>query len=266
MLYDAIAPFFEPSDPLRRSVTEGRGLPVDISPELLSFIPEDERVGGIVGMCHTWVLLRELIEFDRSDFERVYGDPPVHRQLIASLAELGDPIMPVSSAGSASERGAPRPPAPHAASRKDDMSVDAPIELDVTGVEEFVPPEMDPERRGLLYGSHVAYALPFIDDAVSQIGCRSLRAFILEDDDVIYDDTPLERRAELEGRQWFRPEDALPVIRALEQHIASLDEPTVREYRWWRSSREGVLWDLRAYRLILEQAAREGQRFRIVRG
>ena len=146
------------------------------------------------------------------------------------------------------------------------MGVDAPIDLDVSGVEDLVPPEMDPRGQGLVYGRHVAYALRFIDDVALRIGCPSLRSFILEDDDVIYDDTPAERRAVLEGRQWFRPEDALPVIRALEQHIERLDEETVRRYEWWRSSREGVLWDLKAYRLILERAAREGQRFRILRG
>ena len=146
------------------------------------------------------------------------------------------------------------------------MGVDAPIELDVSGVEEFAPEEMDPEGRGLRYGHHVAYALKFLDDAAAQIGCPSLRTFVLDDDEIIDDTTPLDERARLESRQWFRPEDALPVIRALEAHVSSLSESEVREYEWWRSSREGVLWDLMAYGLILERAVREGQRFRIPRG
>lgn len=69
-----------------------------------------------------------------------------------------------------------------------------------------------------------------------------------------------------DARQWFRAEDALLVIRALEEDISLLDEEVVRSHPWWRSSREGVLRDLKAYRLILERAAREGQRFRSVLG
>ena len=75
------------------------------------------------------------------------------------------------------------------------MGVDAPIELDVSGVEEFAPEEMDPEGRGLRYGHHVAYALKFLDDAAAQIGCPSLRTFVLDDDEIIDDTTPLDERA-----------------------------------------------------------------------
>jgi hypothetical protein len=45
-----------------------------------------------------------------------------------------------------------------------------------------------------------------------------------------------------------------------------LTEAEVDAYEWYRSSREGVLWDLKAYRLILERAQQEGQRFRILHG
>lgn len=142
------------------------------------------------------------------------------------------------------------------------MSVDAYIVLENGGepfdpnLVEGLPSEM--EAEGDLYGKDVARNTRWLDDVCREIGCEPLSTFIVYDSDI--------ERLEVSGEPppWHDPAAGLSVVQALEAHFSRLPPNQWIPARGNRTTPDALLWDLKAYRIILSGAVESGQRFCIV--
>jgi hypothetical protein len=101
----------------------------------------------------------------------------------------------------------------------------------------------------------VAAVLEWLDEAAAARGVRPLSDFVEPED--------RERAA----RVWLDPALALPTIASLLAHVEAEEEGAVIRpgpHYVHSASREALLWDLRCYESILEEARSRGDRFLIV--
>jgi hypothetical protein len=135
------------------------------------------------------------------------------------------------------------------------VTVEAEVHLESLRGGASPPATLDPGRTGQAYGGAVAAVLEWLDEAATARGVRPLRDFV----------EPYDR--EHGARVWHDPASALPTITALLAHVEAEDEGAVIRpgpHYLHSAGREALLWDLRCYRSILEEAASRGDRFVIV--
>jgi hypothetical protein len=144
-----------------------------------------------------------------------------------------------------------------------------------------LPPELDPSGE-LVYGNAAVYYLEPLSVLAAALGLKDLQSFIVEDpedyaealeglaaegaQEVLAD---VQRRAAeaQQQAQWYPPAEALPTVRGLIAHLTTHPEAAASQPDpSFAANREAVLWDLRAYEQILEEAQQQGLRFNFSAG
>jgi hypothetical protein len=158
------------------------------------------------------------------------------------------------------------------------------IELENQGAAS-IPPEMDPEDQGFVYGAAIFSSLSTVDSLAREQGLAPLGNFLFEDamffadvlEDALEADEKSASNEELEQAiaakiqqvsdkpeqdRWYDPADCLKTVRQLRVYI-HVDNHKELEDRIFKDTQLAIalLWDLEAYERILAQAAAENTRF-----
>lgn len=124
-----------------------------------------------------------------------------------------------------------------------------------------LPPELDPEGDGFVYGQSIPYAIDWLDEQAVAAGAKSFRAFASDVD--AGEDEDEDFTGEAAG--WHDVVDGLKSVEAAQASLSALAERAV--------SPDGLdveisdlKWDLDAYERILRGAMGSQQKFRLMVG
>lgn len=137
------------------------------------------------------------------------------------------------------------------------MSQDATIVTKEAGARE-IPTELDPDGEGFIYGSMTARCWGSLNRIAEQLQLSPLKKFEWNGEDDEEEDTG----------PWHDPADGVRtvsgVLRFIRQSTPEQLKPYFVNERFIEEGLEGVIFDLRAYEIILREAQQQGDPFRIL--
>jgi hypothetical protein len=125
-----------------------------------------------------------------------------------------------------------------------------------------LPPELDPDGEGFIYGCNVSDYWDELDSLAWGLGIPSLRSFYFPDPELLAE---LGRQPPVQ-KEWHAPDDGLKTVAALLEFLRQPDQQRIREHFGSDFSEEDVkwvIWDLTAYERILKTALQQDDPFRI---
>jgi hypothetical protein len=158
--------------------------------------------------------------------------------------------MPMRSTD-ADDRNNLSPETPHL------MSQDATIVTKEAGARE-IPTELDPDGDGFVYGSMTASCWGSLNRIADHLSVTPFKRFEWDGEDEDDDDTG----------PWHEPADGLRTVSAVLQFLRQSTPEQLKPYfvneRFIKEGLEGVIFDLRAYEIILREAQDQSDPFRIL--
>ena len=125
-----------------------------------------------------------------------------------------------------------------------------------------LPPELDPNGEGLIYGCNVSDYWDQLEAAAKELGIPSLRTFYYQDPEFFRE---LGKQPPVQ-KEWHTPEDGLKTVAALLEFLRRPDQPRVCAIfgdDFPDENQKWVIWDLTAYEAILKTAVQQSDPFRI---
>lgn len=131
--------------------------------------------------------------------------------------------------------------------------------------ENKLPSELDPDGEGVLYGHALAKAWDEVNQIARAIAATSLQKFYYEESEADYDEELYEQlnMAPPDIKEWSDAGEALKTVKALLDFFRRPDRESQSPVNLPPDECDEIVWDLKAYRVILEQASRENQPIRI---
>jgi len=121
-----------------------------------------------------------------------------------------------------------------------------------------LPPELDPMDEGLVYGNNVPGPWDSLASIAEELSLTPLTAFESPDEE---GDEEVE-----DSGVWHDPADGVRTVSGLLQFLRESSPERLKKYfdeQFIAQNLEFVIWDLRAYEVILTKAQQENDPFRI---
>jgi hypothetical protein len=140
------------------------------------------------------------------------------------------------------------------------MSIYATIELDESGHQDL-PSELDPNNEGFVYGQNIGQCdgLDQLDGIATEGGVEPLSNY-LDDSEMLSEEELEEMGLPPADENWNPIEDGLTTF----QHLVTKLEKLPAGSLIGRYPVESILWDLRAYIAILNNAKSPDELFRLI--
>jgi hypothetical protein len=124
-----------------------------------------------------------------------------------------------------------------------------------------LPPELDPNGEGLIYGCNVSDYWDPLESVAKELGIPSLRTFYFQDPGY-FEEMGKPPPAQ---KEWHKPEDGLATVTALLGFLRQPNQERIRTLGGedFHENLEWVIWDLVAYETILKTAVQQSDPFRI---
>lgn len=128
-----------------------------------------------------------------------------------------------------------------------------------------LPSQLDPRGEGLLYGHALALAWDEVNQIAKEIGVPSLARFYYDESEAYYDSEVCEQAgvAPPAVKEWHNPREGLQSVVALLGFFQSRKVHVSSPVNLSAEECSAIIWDLSAYRLVLECALKEHQPFHI---